>query len=80
MTADKILDSIVKSHPSLLPWRTRCVSEEEKDRLVHELTVLVGSWDRVNDHRPPDCGHGTCRGNWIEFGEGRCVEPEKQGT
>lgn len=75
MDAEEILITLVQRYPGLLPWKDHHVDDKEHQHLVCELTILVGSWDRVDNFIPPGCGHAKCCQNWIDTGERKCLAP-----
>lgn len=73
MTASEILKAIVTRFPTLLPWNDETAFEKDHFGCYEQLRILVGSWDEVDMHVPPPCGHPTCRQNWVDTGGHACV-------
>lgn len=76
MDAEQILSTLVARYPGLLPWTDHELTKEAKEKAIKELTILVGSWEHVNNFMPPKCGHSACRQNWIDTSERECVQSE----
>ncbi len=75
MDAQEILTTLVQRYPGLLPWEDHHVATTEYEHLIRELTILIGSWDRVDEFVPPDCGHENCCKNWLKTRERKCLAP-----
>lgn len=75
MDAKEILSTLVTRYPGLLPWTYHELTPEAKEKVIKELTILVGSWDQVSNYMPPECGHSACHERWVATGESECVAP-----
>lgn len=75
MDAVEILSALVTRYPGLLPWSDHALTPASKDRVIRELTILVGSWNQVDNYMPPKCGHYACRDHWVSTGDQKCVAP-----
>jgi hypothetical protein len=78
MTSDEILTKMIERYPRLLPWANCEVGKQEGPQVARELSVLIGSWDRIESYIPVNCGHAACRRSWVEGGGYDCIAGEGQ--
>ena len=73
MTANEILVKMIERFPRLLPWADCRLGKMEEPHVVRELSLLIGSWERIDSYLPVKCGHAVCRRNWAEGGGHDCI-------
>ncbi len=60
MTSDEILEQMAERYPALLPWSDEVFTPVSARGMAHELAVLIGSWDRVDEFLHPEKASEPC--------------------